>query len=178
MSAVEFSVLDLFDALDSQLKNVESKRRPQTKQSKASEKSFVRYSSWIDAHKFVVAAEEEEVLSLARTRTRLLAQAGLLGAQDASASDLLEDDTVGSGSVEMYDNEDESLDGESDEEVEANEVDVDDTFQAEESDNKSEDESESDEEPVDEQDEADQAAAEEAYLRQLQDEAFESELRK
>lgn len=142
---------------------MESKRRPQTKQAKATEKSFVRYSSWIDAHKFVIAAEENEVLSLARTRTRLLAQAGLLGAQDASASDLLEDDTVGSGSVEMFDDEDESLDGESDEELEAAEVH--DAVRAEESDNKSEDESESDEEPIDEQDEADQVAAEEAYLR-------------
>jgi regulator of nonsense transcripts 2 len=180
---VEFSVLDLFDALDSQLKKLypEPKRKPQAKQaaSKSPATSFIRYSSWIDAHRFVVAAEEDEVLSLARTRTRLLAQAGLLGSQGTSTGDLLEDDTV--GSVEMSDEEEESINGDEsvsssngDESVAEGSVEV----EAKESDSEPDDDSEVDEGIVDDQDEIDDAAAEEAYLRQLQDEAFESELRK
>lgn len=171
---MEFSVLDLFDALDSQLKKLypDSKRKPHSKQAKAQATPFVRYSSWIDAHKFVVAAEEAEVLSLARTRTRLLAQAGMLGAQDASTGDLLEDDTV--GSMEMSD-EEESMDGNSVSDEEAEGSIVDDVADADESDNESDIESEGDDEQA-EMEAA--AAAEEAYIRQLQDEAFESELRK
>lgn len=171
---MEFSVLDIFDALDSQLKKLypESKRKPQAKLAKSPVTSFVRYSSWIDAHKFVIAAEEAEVLSLSRARIRLLAQAGMLGAHDASTGDLLEDDTVGSDSIEMSDEESlEDGDNPSDDD---NESVRDDAVGAEESGNESNG-SESDQNDDDDQAEIE---AEEAYLRQLQDEAFESEIRK
>lgn len=186
LSIVEFSVLDLFDSLDSQLKKLypETKRKPQLKQgaAKAPVSSFVRYNSWIDAHKFVIAAEMVEFVSQMRTSTRLLAQAGLLGAEDASTGHLLEDDSVCSGSVEMTDEDDEYLDrGNSDSDVEVEEytASAEDAVVLEESDNEvSEEKSVDDEEPFDEESEIDEVAAEAAYLRQLQDEAFESELRK
>ena len=87
-SAVEFSVLDLFDALDSGLKKVSSGGR--TKKTT----SFVRYNTWLEAHEFVVAAEKAKTLDEARVKVRGLAQAGLLGADDASISDgdLLDED--------------------------------------------------------------------------------------
>ena len=167
--------------MDSQLKKLypESKRKHQSKQtaSKAPVTSFKRYNSWIDAHKFVVEEEEAAISSLARTKIRLLAQAGMLSSQDASAGDLLEDDTVGSASMEMSDEEDESLDGgESVSDEEGDDLKTEGANEAEES--GSESEEGSDEELIDDQEEIDQAAAEDAYLRQLQDEAFESELRK
>lgn len=179
---VEFSVLDLFDALDSQLKKLQpdSRRKPQAA-TKSSAASFVRYSCWVDAHKFVVAAEEADVLSLARTKTRLLAQAGILGSQGTSTGDLLDDDTVGSGSIEMSndDEEEDSIDdGESDSDVEDKKLVKGDVVEVDVSGSESEEESEDDEDPIDDQDEIALASAEEAYIRQLQDEAFESELRK
>lgn len=180
-STVEFSVLDLFDALDSQLKKLQpdSRRKPQAA-TKSSAASFVRYSCWVDAHKFVVAAEEADVLSLARTKTRLLAQAGILGSQGTSTGDLLDDDTVGSGSIEMSnDEEEDSIDeGESDSDVEDEKLVKGDVVEVDVSGSESEEESEDDEDPIDDQDEIALASAEEAYIRQLQDEAFESELRK
>lgn len=178
---MEFSVLDLFDALDSQLKKLQpdSRRKPQAA-TKSSAVSFVRYNSWVDAHKFVVAAEEAEVLSLARTKTRLLAQAGILGSHGTSTGDLLDDDTVGSGSIEMSnDEEEESIDGgESDSDVEDQKSVKGDALEVDACDSESDDEIDDDEDPIDDQDEIALAAAEEAYIRQLQDEAFESELRK
>ena len=180
-STVEFSVLDLFDALDSQLKKLQpdSRRKPQAA-TKSSAASFVRYSCWVDAHKFVVAAEEADVLSLARTKTRLLAQAGILGSQGTSTGDLLDDDTVGSGSIEMSNDEEEDSidDGESDSDVEDEKSVKGDVVEVDVSGSESEEESDDDEDPIDDQDEIALASAEEAYIRQLQDEAFESELRK
>lgn len=183
---MEFSVLDLFDVLDSQLKKLypESKRKPQSKQGgRAPTTSFVRYNSWVDAHAFVVATEESEFLSQTRTSTRLLAQAGLLGAEGASTGDLLEEDTVGSGSVDISDEEEESIDGDSISDDECESIaSAEDAVEAEESDRESLEEEEEDEESDGEhfniENEIDEEAAEQAYLRQLQDEAFESELRK
>ena len=95
---MEFSVLDLFDTLDSQLKKLSSGGG---KTKKAVDVSFVRYDSWLDAHQYVVAAEKCRKLDEERVRVRLLAQAGLLGADDASISDgdLLGDDVDGLASI-------------------------------------------------------------------------------
>jgi len=174
-------VLDLFDTFDSQLKKLypESKRKPQSKQAatKAPVPSFVRYNSWIDAHKFVVATEEADVLSIARTRTRLLAHAGLLTAQGTSAGVLIDDDTIDSDSIEISGDEEESLGADESVSEEDEESIIDDAIETQ-SGNGSEDETVDDEDTIDDEEEIDQVAAEEAYMRQLQDEAFESELRK
>lgn len=194
---MEFSVLDIFDGLDSQLKKIAPKdsRRGQNSKNtdqRASAASFERYTTWLDAHNFVIAAEEEETLSDARASTRLLAQAGLLEAEDSGneemEGDLLDEDIE--NSVEMSDDETldsvkDSMEGDSDEEsdesstasqVEGESADGDSDENG--SDSESDGESDEDEESFAEGDEIDQAASEAAYLRQLQDEAFESELRK
>ena len=172
---VEFSVLDLFDALDSELKKISSSNKGK----KAT--SFVRYNCWLDAHQFVVVAEKNKTLDEARVRIRVLAQAGLLGADDASISDgdmLDEDDNTAEMSDEEASVGKESVEGEPDNESVAEEPVPD----AEMEDNKSvsSESSVDDDETSDEEegDEADEAAAEEAYMRQLEDEAFESELRR
>jgi len=174
---VEFSVLDLFDALDSELKKISS---GVGKNKKAASASFVRYNSWLDAHQFVVTEETTKALDEARVRVRVLAQAGLLGADDASITDgdLLEDEDV--DSVEEMSDEEESLDKDS---VEG---DLDDDS-VEESigatglgDNESQSSSSDGEDLSDDEegDGIDEAAAEAAYMRQIQDEEFESELRR
>ncbi len=171
---MEFSVLDLFDTLDSQLRNMSSGGG---KAKKAEDASFVRYNSWLDAHQFVVAAEKNRTLDEERVRVRLLAQAGLVGADDASISDGdLSDD---GDSMEISDEEEsdkESVEAESDDEsVEESgaESDIAGDVRSESSSNDDEDMS------YDEEgDDVDEAAAEVAHLKQLQDEEFESELRK
>lgn len=198
-SDVEFSVLDIFDGLDSQLRKLapkESRRGPNSKSSgqKASAASFERYTTWLDAHNFVIAAEEAETLSGARASTRLLAQAGLLVAEDSSnqeiEGELLEEDLENSVGMseddETLDSVKDSMEGDSDDESnddssaasEAEGESVDGDSDESDSDSESEGESEEDEESFAEEDEIDQASSEAAYLRQLQDEAFESELRK
>mmetsp|Transcript_29365 Transcript_29365/g.56176 ORF Transcript_29365/g.56176 Transcript_29365/m.56176 type:complete len:882 (+) Transcript_29365:2-2647(+) len=197
-SDVEFSVLDIFDGLDSQLKKIapkDNRRGPNSKNSdqKTSAASFERYTSWLDAHNFVIASEEEEKLSDARASARLLAQAGLIRTEDSAnhemEGDLLEEDME--NSVEMSDDDEtldsvkDSMEGDSDEESDessaASEVEgesVDGVSDENDSDSESDGESDEDEESFAEGDEIDQAASEAAYLRQLQDEAFENELRK
>ena len=164
ISIVEFSVLDLFDTLDSQLK-----KGPSSK--KKAQASFHRHTTWLEAHTFVVAAEKAKYIDNARTKTRLLAQAGIMGTENASGEmdgDLLDDDM---GSVEMSDDDERSSDGESDDESVGDSSDEEVDAQGG-SDNDSESGNESEE--SDDEDDFDHAA----YMRQLQDEAFESELRK
>ena len=173
--SVEFSVLDLFDNLDSQLKTTSLGGG---KAKKAVDASFVRYNSWLDAHQFVIAAEKSRTLDDERVRVRLLAQAGLLGADDASISDgdLLGDD---GDSMEISDEEEsdkESVEAESDDESVGEsgaESDIAGDDRSESSSNDDEDLSDDEE-----GDDVDEAVAEAAYLKQLQDEEFESELRK
>ena len=145
--------------------------------------SFVRYNSWLDAHQFVVAREQIRTLDEARDRVRILAQAGLLGADDASIADgdLLDGDA---DSVGMSDEEEslekDSVEGNSDDDSVGESVASGEEVDAV-NDNESESVSSDDgEESIndDEVDELEEAAAEAAYLRQLQDEEFESELRK
>ena len=175
---MEFSVLDLFDALDSELKKLSTS----SKGKKTTSSSFARYNSWIDAHQFVVAAEKDKALDEARVRVRVLAQAGLLGADDASISDgdLLDEDE---NSVEASDEEasldNDSVGGGSDEEsVEEPVGETDIAIDNESESGSSDDEQLSDEDDEEEGDEIDEASAEAAYMTQLQDEEFESDFRK
>lgn len=172
---MEFSVLDLFDTLDSQLKKMSSGGG---KTKKAVDLPFVRYDSWLDAHQFVIKMEKNRTLDEERVRVRLLAQAGLLGADDASISDgdLLGDD---GDSMEISDEEvsdKESVEADSDDDSAGESGAESDTA----GDNRSESSSNNDEDVSDDEegDEVDEAAAEAAYLKLLQDEEFESELRK
>jgi len=166
-SDVEFSVLDLFDTLDSQLK-----KGPSSK--KKSQAAFHRHTTWLEAHNYVVAAERARYIDDARTKTRLLAQAGIMGTENSSGEmdgDLLDDDM---GSVEMSDDDEGSSDGESDDESVGDSVDSSDKEADAEGGSDNDSESGNESEESDDEDDFDHAA----YMRQLQDEAFESELRK
>lgn len=161
-------MLDLFDSLDSQLRGGSSSKK------KTQAPSFQRHSSWLEAHNYVIAAEKARYLDDARTKTRLLAQAGIMGTEHASGDmvgELLDDEM---DSMEMSDDDEGSSDGESEVESVASSVDSSDKEAdvAVDSDNDAESANESEE--SDDEDDFDH----EAYMRQLQDEAFESELRK
>ena len=178
-SDVEFSVLDLFDALDSELKNEMGDRHGRRRVNKAT--SHMRYNTWLEAHQVVVAAEKNKIFDDAKVKVRLLAQAGLLGADDADGDLLDEDDNTAELSEE-----EESVDGLSDDENSVGgeptpdvipEVEMADDNESD-SGSSSDDEEDSSEEEEGEGDEIDEAAVEEAYMRKLEDEAFESELRK
>ena len=179
-SDAEFSVLDLFDALDSKLKS-----DPKTKKAAS---SFIRYSNWFDAHQFVVKCEQERVIDDARASARLLAQAGLLGAEDSSIADgsLLEEEMEGldlSDGEESIDDkgsvQDNSDDDSMEHEPQDDGMDADDDEEEESDDDDDEDDDDSDySEDDDEMDDVDEAEAEAAYMRQLEDQAFEAELRR
>ena len=161
-------MLDLFDTLDSQLKKNSSS-------SKKKQSAFHRHNNWLEAHNYVVAAEKAKYLDDARTKSRLLAQAGIMGTENASGEmdgDLLDDDDI--GSVDMSDDDDGSSDEESDDESVGDTVDSSDKDADAEDGSDNDSESDNESEESDDDDDFDHAA----YMRQLQDEAFESELRK
>ena len=95
---VEFSILDLFDFLDSFWKGAEKKEGRSNKNnntnifsgnnSGSGNGGFVRYTNWIDAHNATIAAEESEAMAEARAKARLLAVGG--SAEDAAST--MEDD--------------------------------------------------------------------------------------
>ncbi len=171
---MEFSILDLFDTLDSYLKKSSQVVGKSKKTLTTAYRSLVRYNSWLDAHQFVLAAERNKRLDEARDRARVLAQAGMLGA----GVDVLLDEDEGSTVIsdgEEYDKED--IEVESDEDSSVDSVTEGDVAceGGSESSSSSGDEDLSDSE---EEDEMNDAAAEALYLKQLQDEEFECELRK
>jgi len=166
---IEFSLLDTFDLIESNLSVV----RKDNKRSA----SIVRFKTWLEAHNAVIAAEEFEATATQRAENRLLAQAGIVTASP-------EDDGVDEG----LDEDQESLDNGSVDDMSVNSMEDDNSIDQSEGalseDEMSEDdEEESDddsEEDIDDemQDGEDEAAAHEAYMRKLEDEAFERELRK
>lgn len=175
VSKVEFSILDLFDTLDSYLK----KSSPVGGKSKkamtaAALTTLVRYNSWLDAHEYVLAAERNKRLDEARDIARVLAQAGLLG---AGVGDLLDEDESSTVISEDEESEKGGNEGESDDDSAAEsfaEGDIADELGSESSSSSGDD----DLSDYEEEDDINDADAEAAYLKQLQDEEFESELRK
>lgn len=125
----------------------------------------------------MVAAEKNRTLDEEKVRVRLLAQAGLLGADDASISD---GDLLGDDGDSMEISDEEVSDKETVEAESCDDSAAESGVESFTGDNRSESSSSDDEDMTDdeEEDEVDEAAAEAAYLKQLQDEEFESELRK
>jgi regulator of nonsense transcripts 2 len=176
---IEFSILDSFDIIDSKMKGMK----------KDSKKNILslRFKTWLEAHNSVVATEELDALSEERSRKRLLTQAGLKvldldSANDGEVCDDLDGSVDDESSLNSHDNEslehgslnsfvDESEDSDDDvlsledvsEEEDADEID---------------DESEEDDDETFDHDIMDEAAAQEDYMKKLEDEAFERELRK
>jgi regulator of nonsense transcripts 2 len=182
---VEFILLDTFDVLDSQWKRV-SKSQRNAADGGESESGFPRYQTWLEAHNSTVAAEEAEALFEIQKRQRLEALAdesksladmeGLSLNDDETGSMLDEDDdatlSVASGkesASEGIEEEEVDRDGET-----AGEVDEE-GYELGASEDDEEEESEYGEtEEEEEEDEFD----EDAHMKQLEEEAFDRELRR
>jgi len=166
-------------------------------------KGVVRYRSWLEAHNATVAIEEAEAAAEARAEVRLLAQAGVssagtgagdadadaLDGEDMEADDLLEEeeDSIDDHmSLNSSAKDEDSLammseDESDDDEDSAAGTESDDETSDEDGSDRSDDDSDGDtdeEEVTDDEEEVNEAAAQEAYMKQLEEEAFERELRK
>ena len=193
---VEFALLDTFDIIDSQWKRMTkggagSMRTNSADVSKGAgaatmDAGFPRYATWLEAHNATVAVEESEAVFEAQKRARLEA----LSDESKSLSDIHDDH------LSMNDDEMASLmDEEDDEDVstvrsggsedgggdfEENEIEAtaeDDeghSWVSEEDEEESGDDDSEGDFDENEEDEFD----EEAYMRQLEQEAFERELRR
>ncbi len=163
---VEFSILDSFDIVDSKMKLVKTDSKKK--------KSLLRFKTWLEAHNFVVSSEEADALSDERVRQRLLAQAGIKGI-DSESTDL--DDTTVDDEFSFQSHENDSLDQHS---LDSFGDDSEDSG-AMVSDGEVSDQDEVDEMDIDEDEDnetLEEAVTEADYMRQLEDEAFERELRK
>ena len=167
---IEFSILDSFDIIDSKMKALKKDTRKQN--------SSLRFKTWLESHNCVVGTEELDAISEERSRQRLLTQAGLKvmdseNDADAVVCDDMDDSVDDEMSLNSHDNE--SLDhgslnsfGDESEDSEDG-ISLDDVSDEDEIEDESDDD---DEETLNE------AAVQEDYMRKLEDEAFERELRK
>jgi regulator of nonsense transcripts 2 len=183
---VEFSILDTFDAVDSEWRKatMKDKKKPD---SSVENQGFPRYENWIDAHNATIEKEEQQALSDIRSRRRLEALAGISDGNfdilNDDSSTLLdaegEDDDYDGSDVDDTESDDEmdeegedvstAAAGHTDDDTDTKDYDMEDE---EVSDVESEEEGE--EEDYDDEEEFD----EEAHMRQLEEEAFERELRR
>ena len=179
---VEFALLDTFDIIDSQWRNVLKDQKKKNTGDGDRSHGFHRYRTWLEAHNVTIANEENEASIGSRAHARLEALAGNSAvAAEVSATDLLTDDDE--LEEEEYDSDAMSVDTKDsdDDSISVEEGDNEDGSQeAEESsvdgDEFDEDSEESDDE--DSEEDSEEEFDEEAYTRQLEEEAFEAELRR
>jgi regulator of nonsense transcripts 2 len=194
---VEFAMLDCFDLVDSQWKRVCGRSGSGSEKLDDSENGFPRYSTWLDAHNATVAFEEAEAAFELQKQTKLelLADETKSVADFSDATSMNEEDL---GSIMDEDEEDASVSlhslesGVSIEEQEHVDVSVDhdtaigedgntsdeDGDELEDSDDDEDDSDESEGESDSEDEEEEEEFDEAAYMRQLEEEAFERELRR
>jgi len=180
---VEFSLLDTFDALDSKWKKISPKERRKGDSCSVSDQGFPRFECWTDAHNATTAREEEIATAETRNRARLEALAGIT---EGNFEDILHDDDIAT------EDDDDDYDGSDDDETDS-EDDIDDDEDAgisnadeddydigeDDIEDEEESELESDEDDDEEDyDEDEEEFDEEAYMKQLEEEAFERELRR
>lgn len=172
--------MPLFDVIDSKWREVLKDQKKKNIGDAESSQGFHRYRTWLEAHNATIANEEAEAAMDRRAHMRVEALAGNSAvAAEVAASDLL--------------NEDDELEEDDDYDSDAMSVDTkdseDDTISIEEKSNiedlsrDHEESSDDDDESDDDSDESDDEDSEEefdedAYMRQLEDEAFEAELRR
>jgi regulator of nonsense transcripts 2 len=171
---IEFCILDTFDIIDSKLKR-----------NKNQHMSSLRYKSWLEAHNSVVKAEELDAIAEIRSKKRVYAQAGVrvegsedglvcedlndLGDDDISLNshnnDSIEDSSLRSSGDESDESDDEAIS--IDDISNANEINDDDLYNHHDEDDDSYENGIHDEDVMHDE-----------YMRKLEDEAFEKELRK
>jgi len=189
---VEFNLLDVFDILDSRWKAKPGSSRRRSKQESSS--GFTRYPTWLEAHNATVAFEEAQALSKERMEARLLAQAGVVPAGDTSLAGSAELDELDDEMAIVSDEGDEASEDDGRSLNSADEMSLGSEGSAgsegsdtDDGDDNSEDRSrpdDDDDESLEDEDEdvvdeeAEAAAAEEAHMRQMEDDAFERELRR
>ena len=188
---VEFSLLDTFDAVDSQWKNA-------TKGSSANgEGGFTRYGTWLEAHNATVKVEEAEAIDSSKKRTDLEAIADSTKSIEDIMTRMIDQNLDEDSVSHMDEDEDDeslasnSVKGSVGSIAESSQADL---GQEEEgqsiqsnADDSDEDVHSSDEDATDDEDSVDsdefgtddeEEFDEEAYSRQLEEEAFERELRR
>ena len=181
---VEFSLLDTFDAVDSQWRKMTKSLNEEK------ENTFPRYQSWLEAHNATVAEEEQEAALEAKKRMRMEALSDPantlvdLGNLDHELYEGSQDGSHQGSQIEEEDDDDDDDDAsrsysvnqeDFEHEHEPEEADEDDVMEDADNDSEESDAASSDEED-DEED--DQDFDEEAYMRQLEEEAFEREIRR
>lgn len=175
---VEFALLDTFDIIDSQWREVLKEQKKKNAGDVDKSQGFHRYRTWLEAHNDTVVNEESEATIESRAHGRLEALAGNGAlAAEVGASDLLieedeleeeeDDDSATEDGLSVSDHESISVDEGHNEETigDQDESTVDDDDFDEDSDESDDDESE-------------EEFDEDAYMRQLEEEAFEAELRR
>ncbi|KAG7341944.1 MIF4G domain containing protein [Nitzschia inconspicua] len=187
---VEFALLDTFDILDSEWRKIP--RDPKKKGQDGTDESqgFPRYDSWLLAHNATVANEEAEATTEARSHARLIAQAGngqidsevITIASDSynDDDDVLDDDddyeSVDAMSLDSLADDSDHISG--DEGIPSNNPNDHEGSQesvtAEGESSDEDDDDDTDDTEVGSEDEFD----EDAYMQQLEAEAFEAELRR
>lgn len=175
---VEFALLDTFDIIDSQWRLVLKDQKKKNTGGADRSQGFRRYRNWLEAHNVTIANEENEASIENRAHARLELLAGNSAvAVEVNASDLLTDDDE--LEEEDYDSDAMSVDTKDsdDDSISVEEGDNEDGSQDAEDSSVEGDESDEDSEESDDED-SEEEFDEEAYTRQLEDEAFEAELRR
>jgi regulator of nonsense transcripts 2 len=175
---VEFALLDTFDIIDSQWRLVLKEQKKKNSGDAEKSQGFRRYRTWLDAHNVTIANEESEASIESRAHVRLEALAGNNAvAAEVGESDLLNDEDEleeedydsDAMSVDTKDSDEDSISDDEGQNEDGSRDNEDSSLEGEESDDDSE---ESDDEDSEEE------FDEEAYMKQLEEEAFEAELRR
>jgi regulator of nonsense transcripts 2 len=188
---IEFSLLDVFDSIDSRWKKAQQDGAINVKKDadvaaadKDQSQGFTRYTKWLDAHNATVAAEEADAVLEARMQAMLESTAGesqvdseMLSVDDMATEDPDDedsdqesiDDPLSTSAKDSYVDEEMESDMDSDEEEKLHE-----SEESEEEESEGSNESEEEEDDMSQEEEFD----EEAYMLQLEEEAFERELRR
>eukprot|EP00536_Pseudo-nitzschia_multiseries_P006253 jgi/Psemu1/192605/e_gw1.130.109.1 len=177
---VEFALLDTFDVIDSKWREVLKDQKKKNSGDADNSQGFRRYRTWLEAHNATIANEEAEAAMDRRAHMRLEALAGnSADAAEVSASDLLnEEDELEDD--EDYDSDAMSVDSKDSED---DSISVEEKSNIEDRSHDNEESSDDDDDSDDDSDESDDEDSEEefdedAYMRQLEEEAFEAELRR
>jgi regulator of nonsense transcripts 2 len=174
---VEFALLDTFDVIDSKWRVAMKDKIPVGHRDKQ-DFGFPRYAAWLDAHNATVAVEEADALHESRTRARLESLAGSSDGMDASIEgdleSMMDDDESGDENMSLEDSDSEMESHEANEVASESEDDSEASSEEESDDELGESDEDLDEYAGSDEEEIDEAV----YMRQLEEEAFERELRR
>lgn len=162
---VEFALLDTFDVIDSRWRHATKSQRPN--ECESSDNGFPRFSSWLDAHNATLGFEEAEaILQSQRTDRFRVQNDDIMHDEQSSHSDDDEESTI-TGRDSFTEGNEEENDLATEPDIELDEEEQSARSEVEGDYNEYSDDSEEEEE-----------FDEEAYMRQLEEDAFERELRK